>query len=280
MNFLSPTNLFSRRNYKIRLGALLLALMALMTGCHTVPETGRSAFTMLPESQVIGMSQSSFEQVKATAPLITSGERYDMIQRVARRIQDAASSDMPNAQWEVIYIDEPQANAWAMPGGKIAIYDGLFDVIDTEDELAFIMGHEVAHVTARHSNQRLSQAMLLAGLGIGVSYSIRDLDSSSQQLILALYGVGSAVGLALPYSRMHEREADFIGQIYMARAGYDPSVAPGVWEKMSAAHSGGPPAWLSTHPSHEDRARLLRENLPRAKQEYQRAGHSHHHHNH
>jgi len=256
----------------------LLTLILLLTGCHTVPETGRSAFTMVPEAQVISMSQSSFAEVKANEPLITSGERYEMIQRVAKRIQNAASSDMPNAQWEVIYIDEPQVNAWAMPGGKIAIYDGLFDVIDTEDELAFIMGHEVAHVTARHSNQRLSQAMLLAGLGIGVNYSIRDLDPSNQQLILALYGVGSVVGVALPYGRMHEREADFIGQIYMARAGYQPSVAPGVWEKMNKAQPGGPPAWLSTHPSHEERARLLRENLPRAQQEYERAGHKHHNH--
>lgn len=245
--------------------------LMVLVGCYTVPETGRSSFTLLPESQVVNMGVSSFEEVKANSPLITSGTRYETIQRVGRRIQEAVGPDVPAADWEFIYIDEDQANAWAMPGGKVAIYDGLFDVIDTEDELAFIMGHEVAHVSARHANQRLSQAMVLSGVSIGVGYSIQDMSPTEQELIMGLYGVGSTIGLALPYSRVHEREADEIGQIYMARAGYDPSVAAGVWEKMNAASPGGSPAWLSTHPSHSQRAESLRETLPRAQEEYERS---------
>jgi len=247
---------------------LVLLSVVLLGGCYTVPGTGRSSFTLLPESQVESMGVSSFEEIKSSAPLITSGRNYDMIQRVGNRIANAVGSDLPNADWEFIYIDEDQINAFALPGGKIAVYDGMFEVIDNEDELAFILGHEVAHVTARHANQRLSQAMVLAGIGIGVGYAIDDLDSSEQQLILAAYGIGTTVGIALPYSRLHESEADFIGQLYMARAGYNPEVAPGVWEKMAKASPSGVPGWLSTHPTHGDRSEALRQSLPRAKQEY------------
>ncbi len=256
-------------NSIVRRAALsTLPCLLLLGGCYTVPETGRSSFTLLPESQVVGMGLSSFEEIKANSPLITSGRNYEMIQRVGRRVARAVGGDVPEAEWEFIYIDEDQVNAFALPGGKIAVYDGLFDVIDNEDELAFIMGHEVAHVTARHANQRLSQAMVLAGIGIGVGYAIEDLDPSEKQIVMAAYGLGSTVVATLPYSRMHEREADHIGLLYMARAGYNPAVAPGVWEKMAENSPGGPPTWLSTHPSHGDRAERLRETMPQAEREY------------
>ncbi|MGE9290530.1 MAG: M48 family metallopeptidase, partial [Puniceicoccales bacterium] len=155
----------------VRVGILTPILVILLSSCYTVPETGRSSFTLLPESQVKSMGISSFEEIKETAPLITSGRNYEMIQRVGTRIANAVGNDIPNAEWEFIYIDEDQVNAFALPGGKIAVYDGMFDVIDSEDELAFILGHEVAHVSARHANQRLSQAMVLAGIGVGVGYA-------------------------------------------------------------------------------------------------------------
>ncbi|MFP4351845.1 MAG: M48 family metallopeptidase [Puniceicoccaceae bacterium] len=244
------------------------ACLLLLGGCYTVPETGRSSFTLLPESQVVGMGLSSFEEIKANSPLITSGRNYEMIQRVGRRVAGVVGGAVPAADWEFIYIDEDQVNAFALPGGKIAVYDGLFDVVENEDELAFIIAHEVAHVTARHANQRLSQAMVLAGIGVGVGYAIEDLDPAEKQIVMAAYGLGGTLGVALPYSRMHEREADYIGLLYMARAGYNPAVAPGVWEKMAEDSPGGPPAWLSTHPSHGDRARRLRESMPEAEREY------------
>jgi predicted Zn-dependent protease len=265
------STLVTMRFKYLRSGAFFCLLFLLLGGCYTVPETGRSSFTLLPESQVRTMGVSSFEDIKENSPLITSGRNYEMIQRVGNRIAKSAGSDIPNAEWEFIYIDEDQANAFALPGGKIAIYDGMFDVIDNEDELAFIMGHEVAHVSARHSNQRLSQAMVLAGIGIGVNYSIQELDSSERQLILAAYGLGTTVGIALPYSRLHESEADYIGQLYMARAGYNPEVAPGVWKKMAKKSPGGTPGWLSTHPTHEDRSEALENSLPKAKEEYKKS---------
>ncbi|MGE9290531.1 MAG: M48 family metallopeptidase, partial [Puniceicoccales bacterium] len=117
----------------------------------------------------------------------------------------------------------------------------------------------------------LSQAMVLAGIGVGVGYAIDDLNSSEKQLILAAYGLGTTVGIALPYSRLHEREADHIGQLYMARAGYNPAVAPGVWEKMAQKSPSGTPGWLSTHPTHEDRSAALQESLPKAKEEYRKS---------
>lgn len=252
-------------------GGFFAFSMAFLAACTTVPETGRRALTLMPESQLKSMSASAFAEVKRTSPLITSGERYEMIQRVGHRLASVVGEDLPNADWEFIYIDEEQVNAWAMPGGKIAVYDGLFKVTETEDELAFILGHEIAHVTARHTNQRVSQALLIAAGGITLDVAMRDRSSSQRTTILALYGVGTTVGVMLPFSRSHESEADYIGMIYMARAGYDPRVAPGVWSKMARESRGGPPEWLSTHPSHQRRERDLREAMPVAMEEYRRA---------
>jgi len=249
------------------LGPLLLASLFGLAGCYTVPETGRSSFTLLPESQVVSMGLSSFEQIKAEEPLITSGPRYEMIQRVGNRVADAVGDDLPAADWEFIYIDRDEVNAFALPGGKVAVYDGLFEAVENEDQLAFVLGHEVAHVTARHANQRLSQAMVVAGVGSGLGYAIDDLDPAERQIILAAYGVGATVGVALPYSRMHESEADVIGQIYMARAGYDPREAPQVWENMAEVGGAQPPEFLSTHPSYDNRTERLEENVPRAERQ-------------
>jgi len=253
--------------------SLLLPCALLLAGCHTVPETGRSAFTLMPESQVAGMATETFEEVKQTEPLIESGERYERIQRVGRRVAGAVGGDAPGAQWEFIYIDDDQVNAWAMPGGKVAVYDGLFDVVESEDELAFILSHEVAHVTARHANQRLSSAMVIAGLGLGVSLASQDMDRGDRELLLAAYGIGSTLGVALPYSRFQESEADYIGLMYMARAGYNPRVAPAVWQKMGETGKDKPPAFLSTHPSDASRKAHLEEAMPRAIQLYNQAIH-------
>lgn len=250
---------------------LFLAIVLSLGGCTTVPETGRRAFTIMPESQMTSMGANAFAEVKRSSPLITSGERYEMIQRVGHRLARVVAVDMPNGAWEFIYIDEAQVNAWAMPGGKIAVYDGLFKVVEDENELAFILGHEIAHVTARHANQRISQGILVAAGGVGLDQAMRNRSSADRNLILALYGVGTTVGVMLPYSRSHESEADYIGLLYMARAGYDPRVAPAVWGKMARESRGGPPEWLSTHPSHYRREEDLRNAMPVAMEEYRRA---------
>jgi len=226
----------------------------------------------MPEASMAALGSQSFSAVKQEVTLVRSGEQYEMVQRVGRHMINQVGDRVPHADWEVILIEDDSVNAWAMPGGKIGVHTGLFKVVGDEDELAFIMGHEIAHVVARHANSRISQALLIAGVGVGVNYSVREMGVAEQSLIMGLYGVGTTVGLALPYGRSQESEADYLGLIYMARSGYDPRVAPGVWRKMSEASPGGqPPEWLSTHPSHERRARDLREAMPRAIEEYERA---------
>ncbi len=218
-----------------------------------------------------GLGASGFNDVKRSSKLITSGERYEQVQRVMKRIVSQTGSDIPHAQWEAILIEDDSINAWAMPGGKIGVNTGLFRVTQTEDELAFVMGHEVAHVAARHASQRISQALLIAGVAVGLDLATRDWESGDRAILLGLYGIGTTAGVALPFSRANEREADYIGLLYMARAGYDPRVAPGVWGKMAAAGGASLPQWLSTHPSHEDRERRLNEWMPEALLEYERA---------
>ncbi len=250
----------------------VLATLLFLSGCYTVPETGRRSLSLMPEASMAALGRQSFSAVKQEVDLIRSGEQYEMVQRVGRRMVEVVGDRVPHADWEFILIDDDSVNAWAMPGGKIGVHTGLFKVAETEEELAFIIGHEIAHVTARHANSRISQALLIAGIGVGVNYSIRDMGQAEQALIMGLYGVGTTVGVALPYGRSQESEADYMGMIYMARAGYDPRVAAGVWRKMESASPGGaPPEWLSTHPSHNRRARDLREALPRAIKEYERA---------
>ncbi len=249
----------------------LLSLVFVIIGCYTVPETGRRALTLIPEAQMANLGASGFEDVKRSSTLITSGSRYEMVQRVGNRIADVVGNDIPYAQWEIILIDDDSVNAWAMPGGKIGVNTGLFRVTQTEDELAFVMGHEVAHVAARHSNQRITQGLLIAGVAIGLDVATRDWDSGDRAILLGLYGIGSTVGVALPFNRSNESEADYIGLLYMARAGYDPRAAPGVWRKMAAESPSGAPQWLSTHPSHENREANLRSWLPQALQAYERA---------
>jgi len=194
-----------------------------------------------------------------------------MVQRVGDRIAYVAGPDLPNAQWEFVVFDDDQINAFAMPGGKVAVYSGLFKVVKTEADLAIVMGHEIAHVVAGHSAERVSQQMLAAGgalvLQIGANQS--DLSRSEKQLLMAAYGAGATLGVILPYSRLHESEADEIGLIYAAKAGYDPRAAIPFWQRMEAQKSGTPPEFLSTHPSDNTRMRKLNALMPRAVQIYQ-----------
>lgn len=180
---------------------------------------------------------------------------------------------MPNAKWEyVVFENDKMINAFAMPGGKVGVYTGMFKkLIQTDDDLAVVVGHEIAHVTARHGNERVSHS-LLAQLGAAaIQIASKDQSASTRQLILSAYGAGATYGYILPFSRKHESEADRIGLFYAARAGYNPEVAIPFWERMSALNSGSqPPEFLSTHPSGDTRIRKLREIMPDAVVEYKR----------
>ena len=261
-----------RRLMKTKLTSFLLPVLVLigLSGCTTVPHTGRSALHLVSPDSLASTAAQQFGQLKQETPISRDQKMNSMVQRVGDRIAYVAAPDMPTAQWEFIVFDEPdQINAFAMPGGKVAVYSGLFQVAKTEADLAIVMGHEVAHVVAGHGAERVSQQMLAAGGALALQLGTRDMDSKDQQLLMAAYGAGASFGLILPYSRLHESEADEIGLTYAAKAGYDPRAAIPFWQRMAAQKSGSPPEFLSTHPSDSTRIRKLNALMPRAVQVYQ-----------
>ncbi len=248
---------------------LVLSALLFSTGCHTVPQTGRSALHLVPNDQLTSMSAAQFGQLKQETPISRDLTYNAMLRRVGDRIAYVADPDMPNAQWEfVVFEDDSQINAFAMPGGKVAVYTGIFKVAKTEDDLAIVVGHEVAHVAAGHGNERVSHQLLAAGGALALDIGTSDMDSGDRQLLMAAYGAGATVGVILPYSRFHESEADEIGLMYAAKAGYDPRAAICFWDRMAAQSQGAPPEFLSTHPSGATRARKLQELMPKAMEAY------------
>ncbi len=256
---------------KSRLALPVLLVFALfLAGCTTVPQTGRSALHLVSPEQLASTAAAQFGQLKQQTPISRDPTYNAMLQRVGERIAYVAAPDLPNAQWEfVVFEDDSQINAFAMPGGKVAVYTGLFQVVQSDADLAIVVGHEVAHVVAGHSAERVSQQMLAAGGALALQLGTGDMDRREQQLLMAAYGAGASVGLILPYSRLHEAEADEIGLIYAAKAGYDPRVAIDFWQRMESMSSGAPPEFLSTHPAGTTRMRKLQALMPRAVQIYQ-----------
>lgn len=249
---------------------LLCGALLWLPACTTVPQTGRSALHLVPKAELAAMSATQFGQMKQETPISRDPQYNAMVRRVGDRIAYVAAPDMPNAQWEfVVFDDDEQINAFAMPGGKVAVYTGLFQVAKTEADLAIVIGHEVAHVAAGHGNERMTQQLLAAGGAALIQFSTADMESERRALLMAAYGAGAAVGVMLPYSRYHECEADEIGLLYAAKAGYDPRVAIPFWERMAAQGGSAPPQLLSTHPSNATRTQKLKALMPRALQVYQ-----------
>ena len=245
---------------------LFLGILLWFSGCHTVPHTGRSALHLVPTKQLTSMASQQFERLKREKPISRNANYNAMLRRVGERIAHVAAPDMPNAQWEFVVFDDPeQVNAFAMPGGKVAVYSGIFKVAKTENDLAVVVGHEIAHVSAGHGNERVSQQLLAAGGAMALQLGMDDADSLDQQMLMAAYGAGTSVGLILPFSRKHESEADEIGLIYAAKAGYDPRAAVGFWKRMEAQKTGfTPPEYLSTHPSDSNRLAKINALMPEA----------------
>lgn len=249
-----------------------LFIAVLLSGCYTVPETGRRSFTMLPLGTEIALGQQAFEEIRRSEKISENAEYNARLQRVGDRIAKVATPDLPSADWEFIVFENEAINAFALPGGKIGFFTGMMELADSDELVAVVMGHEVAHVTARHGNQRVSQALALMAVGIGVQAAVSDRSQETQLAVMIAYGAGTTLGLVLPHSRRNESEADEIGLYYMARAGYDPRYAPRFWQKMEAEAKGGSiPEFLSTHPSHGRRIRDLEQAMPRALQYYHRA---------
>ncbi len=253
----------------------VLVVVLAFVGCYTVPETGRSTFNFMPESMLSEQAAMAFDQMQQEAAISKDRAANERVQRVGQRVLAAAVStgNLPPVEtWEfVVFDDDAVINAFAMPGGKVGVYTGILKIADTDDELAAIIGHEIGHVSARHGNERMSQAMLFATGGLALGYAVKDQDETTQEALMLAYGIGATLGATLPYSRLHENESDEIGLMYMARAGYDPRAAPRFWEKMRDQAGNAPPEFLSTHPSHETRINRMKEMMPAAIEEYEKS---------
>lgn len=253
--------------------ALLLTVLVVLTACSTSP-TGRRQLLMVSDSDVNQMGLATFQQMKATDKLSTDAGKRRSAECIVTALVGQLPDTWQSLNWEVQVFAIDSANAFALPGGKVGINTGLFRVATTQDQLAAVIGHEIGHVIARHSNERLSQSMLTdLGTNLVGAYVGRNASSAQVNQVVALLGAGAQVGVLLPYSRLQESEADVIGQTLMAKAGFDPRQAATLWENMIRASSGSasPPRLLSTHPDSAERARTLAKNAPALLPAYQAA---------
>lgn len=239
----------------------------------TNPETGKTARVGLSEGQEAALGLQSYQEVLSKAVVKNTGPEYDRVVRVARRLAKSTGEAGSKFQWAVSLIDSKQVNAFCLPGGKIVVYTGILPVAENDAQLATVMGHEMAHATSRHGSQRLLQTKLANTVVSGAQVSMAGMDYGQQQAIMGAIGAGAQYGLLLPFSREHEVEADYIGLMYMARAGYDPQESLKFWQRMAQSASSGqkPPEFASTHPSDETRMQRLRDAMPKAMEEYNKS---------
>jgi predicted Zn-dependent protease len=248
-------------------GLFLLAL-----GCETAPVTGRQQLILIPPAQEIALGLQSYRDILKESKLSQDKATVDMVNRVGWNIARVVDRDYPIAKdyaWEFNVIEEDKTpNAFALPGGKIAVYTGILPYTQNEAGLATVMGHEIGHALARHGGERMTQALLASVGGVALNVAIQGKSSEAKQAINTAYGVGATVGVLLPFSRLEESEADHIGLILMAKAGYDPREAIRFWERMGQAGGKKPPVFLSTHPTDEKRIAQIKGWIPEASAHY------------
>jgi len=252
------------------ISALVAFAGAFWSGCATVPETGRSQLSLMSAGEEMQLGLTSFNQLKKETPVSKDAAANALVQKVGKRI--AAVAELPNAQWEFVVFENKEANAFCLPGGKVGVYTGILPITRDEAGMATVLGHEIAHAVARHGGERMSQELVRQTGGSVLATTLSNADPRTQAIVKTVYGVGSQVGAILPYSRLHESEADKIGLKYMARAGYNPEAAVGFWQRFAAYSQqqggSGTPAFLRTHPTDEKRIQQLKAWLPEAKAEY------------
>jgi predicted Zn-dependent protease len=258
--------------------AAIAAALMFFNGCGTAPVTGRHELRLVPESQELALGLSSFDQLKTNTPISHDPELNAMVQRVGKRIAAVASKDMPNANWEFVVFESKEANAFCLPGGKVGVYTGLLPITKTDAGLATVIGHETGHAVAHHGAERMSEAMVLQKGGELLGTVVSAKDPAWQSAAMTAYGVGTQVGRELPHSRAQESEADHIGLVYMARAGYDPKEAIDFWQRFKAYNDqqGGSQSsyfaqFLRTHPLDEVRIQQLQKWLPEAEAQYSKS---------
>ncbi len=254
------------------LGGALAVLLAFTSGCNTVPITGRHQLNLVSAGQEMQLGLTSFDQLKKTTPISHDPAANVLVQKVGKRIAAVTSKDMPNAQWEFVVFESKEANAFCLPGGKVGVYTGILPITKDEAGLATVIGHEVSHAVARHGAERMSEAMVMQLGGEVLGASISTADPRVQALASTAYGLTTQLGRELPHSRAQESEADHIGLIYMARAGYEPQAAVQFWQRFkqyNEQHGGSStPVFLRTHPLDETRIQQLQGWLPEAQAQF------------
>lgn len=254
-----------------RVAAVLILTVTLMA-CSTVPVTGRRSLSLVSDSELASMSLTAYQKILEESELSSDPEQLERVNRVGWRIADATEQyltqhgySIEGYEWEFnVLKDDETVNAWAMPGGKVAVYTGLLPLTQDDAGLATVLGHEVAHVLAGHGNERMSQSMVVGMGGAVLSAIVGEGSGAGSKALLSSYGAATQVGVLLPFSRKHESEADRIGLTLMAIAGYDPRAAIPFWERMNEQGGDRPPTFLATHPAPANRIEAIRSYLPEA----------------
>lgn len=254
-----------------QLSLLILVSFLFFTCGQHVPVTNRRQMNMLPEKDLITMAETQYREFLSKVKVVPKNDkRSQQVERVGLKIKEAVEKYLTKKgkmdrvegfKWEINTVEDETVNAWCMPGGLIVVYTGILKLVDSDDELAVVMGHEIAHAIARHGNERMSQGMVAQGIGGTFSVLMGSNPSAGSQLFMQVYGLGAGLGM-LKYSRKHETEADKIGLVFAKMAGFDPNKAISFWTKMSQQGGGATPELLSTHPSDERRIKDLEEFIP------------------
>ncbi len=257
--------------WKIKHILLLCTALLLLGGCGSVPLTGRKQMLLVSDAEVLTASLTQYNEYIKTATPSTNAKQNAMVTRVGKKLAVATEQylknnglahEIQNFAWDFRLVKDEQVNAFCMPGGKIVVYEGLMKLIASDDELAVIIGHEVAHAVAKHSNERMSQQILAQYGAQALGQILSGKSAAAQQIGNTVFGLGAQFGVMLPFSRQHEIEADYMGLIFMAMAGYNPNVAVSFWEKMSAGSGGSVPEFMSTHPSDATRINEMKKRMP------------------
>ena len=257
---------------------VLLGLLSVLSGCSQIEITGRKQFNLVPDSMMNSMSFQNYGEFISQHKLSTNAQQTQMVKRVGSSIQKAVEQycnvnciedRLAGYEWDFNLIEDPNVNAWCMPGGKVVVYTGLLPVTQTETGLAVVIGHEIAHAFAKHGAERMTQLLVVEMGSMALSKALEDRPEQTKSLFMTSYGIGSQVGVLLKYSRVHESEADHLGLIFMAMAGYNPQEAVTFWQRMASAKQGSQPLEiLSTHPADSTRIQNIEKLLPDAMKYY------------
>lgn len=266
---------------KLNWNVMLVAILtAFFIACSTVPITQRKQMKLIPNSTMFATSFQQYDEFLKENKKSTNQAQTQLVKNVGVKIQKAVekyfadkgmSSALKGYNWEFNLVEDKQVNAWCMPGGKVVVYTGILPITQDESGLAVVMGHEIAHAIADHGNERMSQQMAIQGLGMALDQALSEKPEQTKAIWMTTFGVGAQFGAVLPFSRLHESEADEMGLIFMAMAGYNPEKAVDFWTRMSKMSGGQkPPEFLSTHPSDETRIRQIKQHLPEAMKYYKK----------